>query len=171
MTVRIRGTISVPKLTRSLQRLAERHDALRASFDETGSVMRIAPRVHLEVPVSDLSEVIRESKSEESLQKLCVEDAAQPFVLPDGPLFRCRIVLMGEADSAAVIFTGHHVICDGWSIDVLIHDLCAIYSEEISGESSGLGPAPSFADYVTEYGNASFGGVRGGKGVLEEEIR
>jgi hypothetical protein len=81
-----------------------------------------------------------------------VEEAAQPFALPDGPLFRCRIVLMGAADSAAVIFTGHHVICDGWSMDVLLHDLCAIYSEEISGESAGLGPAPSFADYVTEQG-------------------
>ena len=46
------------------------------------------------------------------------------------------------------ILTAHHVICDGWSLDVLIHDLCAFYSEELSGTPASLEPAESFLDYV-----------------------
>ena len=51
-------------------------------------------------------------------------------------------------DRAAVIFTAHHIICDGWSLDVLIHDLCAFYSEEVSGVPASLEPAESYVDYV-----------------------
>jgi thioesterase domain-containing protein len=51
-------------------------------------------------------------------------------------------------DRAAVIFTAHHIICDGWSLDVLIHDLCAFYSEEVSGSPVQLEPKESYRDYV-----------------------
>jgi len=71
--------------------------------------------------------------------------------LPEGPLFRSRIVLL-DANSAAVVLTGHHVICDGWSLDVLIHDLCAFYSEELSGTPAQLRPAGSYADYASGVG-------------------
>ena len=149
MTLRITGTISVPKLTRSLERLVERHDSLRASFDENGAVMRMAPEMKLEVTVTDLSGARSEPEREDCLTKLTAEETARPFALPGGPLFRGQMVVLG-ADRAAVIFTGHHVICDGWSLDVLIHDLCAFYAEEISGAPAGLGPATSFASYASE---------------------
>jgi acyl carrier protein len=149
MTLRLKGGISVANLKRSLERLVERHDGLRAFFDETGSVMRIAPEMPLDVAVTDLSRCRSESERQEALKELVAKETARPFTLPGGPLFRSQIVVLG-ADSAAVIFTGHHIICDGWSLDVLTHDLCAFYSKELSGTPSGLGPAPSFASYVSE---------------------
>jgi hypothetical protein len=72
---------------------------------------------------------------------------ATPFQLPGGPLFRAQIILLNEG-RAAVIISAHHVICDGWSLDVLIHDLCTLYSEELSGKPVPLDPAPSYFDYV-----------------------
>ena len=42
MTVRFTGNISIEKMTRAMERLVARHDALRASFDEAGLVMKIA---------------------------------------------------------------------------------------------------------------------------------
>jgi len=146
MTLRFTGAISVPKMTRALHRLVARHDALRASFDETGSAMRLAPSLSLGVPVTDLSSA---SDREERLVKIIALESARVFSLPDGPLFRSQIVLLG-ADSAAVIFTGHHVICDGWSLDVLIHDLCAFYSEELSGTPVELSAPGSYADYARD---------------------
>src|SRR5208337_1684897 len=80
-------------------------------------------------------------------RKLIADETALPFPLPEGPLFRCQMVLLG-ADRAAVVFTAHHIICDGWSLDVLIHDLCAFYSEEISGVPARLEPVKSYAEYV-----------------------
>jgi amino acid adenylation domain-containing protein len=146
MTLYIQGTVSVPKLTRAIERLVQRHDALRGSFDESGMVMRIAPMV-VHVPVTDLSTISDPATQEHRLEQLIAEETALPFPLPEGPLFRSQIVLLA-LDSAAVVFTGHHTICDGWSLDVLIHDLCAFYSEEISGSPVSLRPVRSYVDYV-----------------------
>ena len=147
MMVRIKGDISAAKLERSLQKLVERHDALRASFDETGSTMRIVPESRLQVALTDFSRIEDPSTREDSLRKLAAEETARPFALPGGPLFRGQIVLLAP-DSAAVVFTAHHVICDGWSLDVLTRDLCAFYSGEISGTPARLGPAPTFTSYT-----------------------
>ena len=151
MTVRFSGTICIEKIARAMERLVERHDALRASFDDAGLVMKIAPPQKIAMPVTDLSS--SESRTnelpsqEERLRKLIADDAALPFRLPAGPLFRCQMVLLGT-DRAAVIFTAHHIVCDGWSLDVLIHDLCAFYSEEISGVPASLEPRTSYFDYI-----------------------
>jgi acyl transferase domain-containing protein/thioesterase domain-containing protein len=165
MTLRFTGNISIEKMTRALERLVDRHDALRASFDETGMTMKIAPALKIAMPVTDFSSTIadeapldgrepalslpkgRPSLQEERLRKLIAEETALPFPLPAGPLFRCQMVLLGP-DCAAVVITAHHVICDGWSLDVLIHDLCALYSEEISGAPARLEPAKSYSDYA-----------------------
>jgi amino acid adenylation domain-containing protein len=150
MTLRLKGTIDLPKLVRAVEQLAERHDALRASFDEAGAVMHIAPAQKLDVPVTDLSTISRPAAREARLQELLSRETSLPFVLPEGPLFRSQIILLG-ADCAAVVITGHHIICDGWSLDVLIHDLCAFYSEEVSGEPARLHPVESYASYVRAY--------------------
>ena len=41
VTLRFDGSISAERMTRAVERLVERHDALRASFDETGHMMKI----------------------------------------------------------------------------------------------------------------------------------
>ncbi len=147
MTLYFTGAISIEKMKRAMDRLVERHDALRASFDETGMTMKIAPALGIAMPVTDLSTVNDPTRQEERLRKLIADETALPFPLPAGPLFRCQMVLLGPK-RAAVIFTAHHIICDGWSLDVLIHDLCAFYSEEISGVPARLDPAKSYADYA-----------------------
>jgi len=149
VTVRFMGTISAPKLTRAIERMVERHDALRAHFDETGSVMRIAPFLKIEVPVTDISSVGSAQERENRFRRIIAEETARVFALPAGPLFRSQIVRL-YTDSAAVLFTAHHIICDGWSLDVLIHDLCAFYSEELSGAPAELRPAGNFAEYARE---------------------
>ncbi len=147
VTLRITGSISVPKLKRSLQELVERHEALRASFDEDGKRMHIAAALNLAIPLSDLSGLPEAMTRDSRLKELIAEESATPFELPGGPLFRARITVLGN-DSAAVIFTAHHVICDGWSLDVLIHNFCVFYSKEISGKTAPLPPIASFAEYA-----------------------
>jgi amino acid adenylation domain-containing protein len=151
MTVRFTGNISAEKMAHAMNRLVERHDALRASFDETGQIMKIDPARKIAMPVTDLSivqpTISEPSWQEERLRKLIANETASPFTLPEGPLFRCQMVLLGP-DRAAVIFTAHHIICDGWSLDVLIHDLCAFYSEEVSGTPVLLRPNESYLNYV-----------------------
>ena len=147
VTLRFTGSISIEKMTHAMERLVGRHDALRASFDSAGLVMKIAPSRKIPLLVTDLSSIEGSTLQEERLHKLIAEEMSVPLPLPAGPLFRCQMVLLGP-DRAAVIFTAHHVICDGWSLDVLIHDLCAFYSEEISGVPVSLESAGSYVDYA-----------------------
>ena len=147
VTLRFDGTISIQRMTRALERLVERHDALRASFNETGQIMRISPAMKIKLPITDLSSVQKADRQEKRLRKQILTETSAPFNLPSGPLFRCQIVLLGSG-SAAVILTAHHVICDGWSLDILTHDLCALYAEEISAKSAIVEQACSYADYV-----------------------
>jgi amino acid adenylation domain-containing protein len=147
MTVRFTGNISAEKMARAMERLVERHDALRASFDESGGVMKSASAQAVPMPVIDVSSIRDSTRQEQRLGELVAGETALPFSLPAGPLFRCQMVLLGS-DRAAVIFTAHHIVCDGWSLDVLVHDLCAFYSEEISGRRAHLEPANSYVDYV-----------------------
>ena len=151
MTVRFTGIISAEKMRRATDRLVERHDALRASFDEAGRTMKINPKLRIEMPVSDFSTGTHAAdgpaEQEKHLHAAIAADTALPFTLPAGPLFRCQMILLAP-DRAAVILTAHHVICDGWSLDVMIHDLCAFYSEEVSNVKPSLGAADSYIDYV-----------------------
>ncbi len=149
MTLRFTGTISLEKMSRAMERLVERHDALRASFDHSGQIMNIAPAQKLVMPVTDLSSIKDLEQQEAELRHLIAQDTSTPFSLHSGPLFRCQMVLLG-LDRCAVVFTAHHVICDGWSLDVLIHDLCAFYSEELSGTPASLAQPESYANYVRQ---------------------
>jgi amino acid adenylation domain-containing protein len=146
MTLRFTGTISVEKMQLALDRLYARHDALRATFDASGRTMQLAPAQPFAVPVTDLS-AVPTAAQEELLRELLAEETARPFPLPAGPLFRAQIITFA-ADRAAVVLTAHHVICDGWSLDVLIHDLCAFYSGELSGQPASLPPADSYLEYA-----------------------
>jgi thioesterase domain-containing protein/acyl carrier protein len=149
MTVRFTGITSAEKMARAIDRLVERHDALRASFDETGRTMKINPKLKIDLPVLDFSKDTADgpAEQEERLRAVIAADTALPFNLPAGPLFRCQMILLAS-DRAAVILTAHHVICDGWSLDVMIHDLCAFYSEEVSNSKASLGLPDSYIDYA-----------------------
>ena len=110
ITMRFVGTISVEKMTRAMERLVERHDALRTSFDETGAVMKVNPAQKIAMPVTDLfvteASSMKESLTQqERLRKMIADETLLPFVLPDGPLFRCQMVVLGP-NRAAVISHG-----------------------------------------------------------------
>jgi amino acid adenylation domain-containing protein len=146
VTIKLKGTIDSYKLKNAFKRLVGRHDALRASFDEAGKVMQIAPIIEMDIGESNFTHLEKSAK-EEALKKLLSEETAVAFSLPKGPLFRGKIIIL-DSHSAAVVLTGHHTICDGWSLDVLIHDFCAFYSEEISGNVINLREVSPYADYV-----------------------
>jgi len=147
ITLEISGQIDVPHIRRALERLVERHDALRATVDPSGAEMQISNGFQLDVPVQDLSTVGAREERERRLRQLAREEAARPFALHSGPMVRASIFLLGPQE-AAVVLTLHHVICDGWSLDVLIQDFCTFYSRELSGQKESLPPAPSFAAYA-----------------------
>ncbi len=58
------------------------------------------------------------------------------------------------SDRHVLVFTAHHIICDGWSINVLVNELAEVYPLFCRGQTPQLAPALQFSTYAREQGNS-----------------
>ena len=150
-TLHMHGILNETALLQALSEVIERHDALRATFDREGKIQRIAPKLDLEVPVIDLIGLDASHRSAR-LQQMIVEDAHKPFKLDQGPLVRVQLVKM-EPGYALLVFSSHHIVCDGWSTNVLLDEIAKLYNALNKHEGYNLPTAVSFAAYARSQEN------------------
>jgi amino acid adenylation domain-containing protein len=148
-TLRMRGKVNERALKDAVCQLINRHDALRATFIHEGQVQKCAPQVDLNIPTVDLT-ALSPAERDARWKQIISDDAHKPFRLVEGPMVRAQLVKM-EPEYTALVFTAHHIVCDGWSTNVLLDELPKIYNALNRGEASTISsvlPAPmSFASY------------------------
>jgi amino acid adenylation domain-containing protein len=147
-TVALRGELSVGALEKALHRLVERHEALRARFDPYGRGQTIVDDLRPSLPMKDLSSLPAEERARE-VAGIILREGEEPFDLANGPLFRAQLLRTG-VDEHRLVFTAHHIVCDGWSSGLLLRDLGALYSAERNGTSAALPAAVSYRDYLRQ---------------------
>jgi amino acid adenylation domain-containing protein len=145
-TLHMRGRVNEPALKQALQQVVSRHDALRATFSREGDLERLAPQIKLEVPTIDLRG-LAPAEREARVQQIIHEDAHLPFRLCDGPLVRAQLI-QTEDQYWLLIFTSHHIVCDGWSTNVLLDELSGVYNALQQGTAGDLPVPMSFASYA-----------------------
>ncbi|KOF16923.1 thioester reductase [Ensifer adhaerens] len=145
-TMALDGPLDRERLGRALDAVVARHDALQIRFGRAGDHFEFIPDFVLDVADIDLA---GESDGEALFRQLIDEDARTPFDLANGPLVRASIVRMAP-DSHRLVFTAHHIVCDGWSVNVVIEELAATYSADVRNAEAGLAPPLSFATYATD---------------------
>ncbi|MEU5949326.1 amino acid adenylation domain-containing protein [Micromonospora sp. NPDC047465] len=120
--LRVRGPLDVAALRRALAGLAGRHESLRTRFPaDADGRPTVVVADSVEVPLT-----IVDAPDEAAAQALVDAAAAEPFDLAEGPLLRALLIRL--ADEEHVLFLGkHHIIGDGWSVDVLLRDLITLY--------------------------------------------
>ncbi|HYO72554.1 MAG TPA: amino acid adenylation domain-containing protein, partial [Archangium sp.] len=146
---RLRGRLEVPALERSLGALIRRHEALRTTFtqEDGAPVQRIAPALTLALPVEGLEGVL-EGERPAALQRRVEEEFRRPFDLERGPLFRA-LLLRVSAEEHVLVLVLHHIVCDGWSLNVLARELSALYPAYCSGTEPTLPELPvRYGDYT-----------------------
>ncbi|MEH2172557.1 amino acid adenylation domain-containing protein [Nostoc sp.] len=146
---KLHGHLNVVALEQSLNKIIERHEALRTNFHTINEqpVQVIADSLTLSVPVLDLTE-LPESEREIACQQLATTEAAQPFDLASSPLIRACVVKLKELEYALVL-TVHHILVDGWSTGVLMRELATIYSALCNNLSPELPELPiQYADFA-----------------------
>ncbi len=146
LSIRLRGTLDADAMIKSLQALVRRHEALRCTFAPEEASACISAAVDLSAPVLDFAGLSRHT-AEERFLEATREDLARPFDLVKGPLFRARIFRLAEREHILSL-TAHHIICDGWSIDVLLKDLSVMYSAALRGEEHGLKEPSQYSAYA-----------------------
>ncbi|MFG3015415.1 amino acid adenylation domain-containing protein [Streptomyces cinerochromogenes] len=144
----LRGPLDRGALIRALDRLADRHEALRARLAAVdGEVFQRfdPPGGGFPLTVHDLA---GRADAEDRLAALRREEATAPFDLARGPLFRGRLVALA-ADRHVLLVTAHHIVSDGWSTGVLTRELGELYTAFRAGGDDPLPPLPvRYADHA-----------------------
>ncbi|HYG65747.1 MAG TPA: non-ribosomal peptide synthase/polyketide synthase, partial [Thermoanaerobaculia bacterium] len=149
VALRVQGALDVGVLRRSLEEIERRHEALRTVFiaHEGELAQVIKPALEFVLPVVDLSG-LAEGQRERLGSELVGQDAARPFDLARGPLLRARVVRMAEHDHF-VLLTMHHILSDGWSMEILVREVTALYVSLTRGTPVSLPELPvQYADYA-----------------------
>ena len=145
----IKSVVYAEAMERALNEIVRRHESLRTTFSlsEGEPVQLIAGKLKLPLPVIDLGE-IGESARYLEVQRLAVEEARRPFDLSRGPLLRTTLLRLSEAEYVFLL-TMHHIVSDGWSMNVFFRELSILYETYLRGEESKLSELPvQYADFA-----------------------
>jgi len=147
--LKLTGLLKPPALIKSLNEIVGRHEVLRTRFEEVDScpVQIVTPATDLPVPLIDLSEK-GEAEAEATAMSLAITDARTPFDLSQGPLVRFSLLRLSD-EVHILLLNIHHVVFDGWSLDVFIRELAALYENFSMGQPSSLPELKiQYADYT-----------------------
>ncbi len=147
--VRLGGALAVRALERALGEIVRRHEALRTVFGEADGapVQVIRPFSGFVLPVEDLAGLC-EARREAQVERRAAQEAARPYDLAAGPLFRASLLRLG-AEEHVLLLGMHHVVSDGWSLGVLFREVEVLYEAYREGRESPLPElAVQYADYA-----------------------
>ena len=115
---RLRPGLEVAALSRAVEALVDRHAALRTTFglQEETLVQRVHSRLAVPLERVDIS-----GWDEARIRQWVMEQGSRPFDLGQGPLLRVALLAAGaRAEDACLMLTTHHIILDGWSLEIVI---------------------------------------------------
>ncbi|WP_220388801.1 non-ribosomal peptide synthetase [[Flexibacter] sp. ATCC 35208] len=144
------GELHLASLNFAFNELIQRHEILRTVFreNEKGELRQyIVPAAQqlFSIQYTDLRTAKDQDQRVEALVKA---GATQPFNLAEGPLLRAGLYQVGDS-RWVFAYTVHHIISDGWSMEILIRELLLIYNHHVQGIPHSLLPlAIQYKDYA-----------------------
>ncbi|AZC32355.1 Non-ribosomal peptide synthetase [Pseudomonas chlororaphis subsp. piscium] len=147
--VRLRGTLSLAALEQAFASLVARHETLRTVFKRHADERLEQVAVETAVPVEwvDLSALAPDAR-EQAVADEAQRQSLQPFDLGSGPLLRVKLLKLA-AEEHVLLLTLHHIVSDGWSMNVLIDEFIRFYDAHERQEAPQLPALPiQYSDYA-----------------------
>ena len=147
--LRLEGKLDSASLSRALDEIVARHEALRTVFAlaEGEPYQVVQPPRPLDLEPLDLS-ALEDAAREAALAEALGETAARPFDLSTRWPIRARLIRLGPLDHVLLLVT-HHIASDGWSDGVLFRELAVLYDAFSAGRPSPLPPlAVQYGDFA-----------------------
>ncbi len=142
------GLLDLDRMLQALQALANRHEALRTIIDGEGNWQTIVPSMKAEIPFADYSH-LKKREREARISTWFEGVGMYKLDLALGPLFRLCVLKISKRQHL-LLFTGHHIVIDGWSVNTLLAELAMLYEAEMQGKRVEL-PAPmQFREYIEQ---------------------
>ncbi len=143
------GPLHVPVLEHTLNEILRRHEVLRTWFEyvEDRPMKRMQPELTISLPVRDLRD-LSEAERDAEIRRRKEKNVLPVFDLSQCPLFRVELLRTSEQEYL-LLLTIHHILYDGWSINVLMHELQTLYTAFEAGDPSPLDELPlQYADFA-----------------------
>ncbi len=136
--LRLTGELDEARLQAAFDGLLQRHEALRTVFQIDGehAEQRLLPVQSLAIQRLDISEA--------QLQHAVEADVAKPFDLLNGPLLRATLLRLSATEQVLLVCM-HHIVSDGWSMDVMVREFVQLYQH---GAASLPALPVQYADYA-----------------------
>ncbi|MCP5062018.1 MAG: amino acid adenylation domain-containing protein, partial [Ignavibacteriae bacterium] len=127
MAMKINGNVDLSIIEKTIDYLADRHETLRTNIIEVNGIpQQIIQKNHnILIRVDKLGEF---NNSEQNLEvnKIKQEEASHPFNLETDSLIRFRTAILSD-NQFVIFFTMHHIISDGWSVNILLEEFVQSY--------------------------------------------
>ncbi|MFD1559284.1 non-ribosomal peptide synthetase/type I polyketide synthase [Paraburkholderia silviterrae] len=143
-TLELNGKLNEAAFERAFAATVARHDALRAHFSRVGDTMYADAATSVPLVPIDLS---GHADPAAELAAIVDAEAREVFDLTRAPLARAALARLAD-QKWAFVFTAHHIVCDGWSINIILRDLAALYAAEVWGTPAELDAVQSFLAFA-----------------------
>jgi amino acid adenylation domain-containing protein len=146
---RLSGKLDFGALERALNEIVRRHEILRATFhwDQGEPVQQINPSFVLNIPIISFADR-SPNEREAAMISFLETEGDRPFNLAEGPLVRAALIELADTEQV-LFFMTHHVVWDGWSFDILLNELAALYTAYVKGSPSPLPELPiQYVDFA-----------------------
>jgi amino acid adenylation domain-containing protein len=137
--IQLDGHLNKEALEKAFESMAFRHEALRTVFKEDKDG---APRQHI-ISIEQYRFQLKETDLRETadrqrlVNELIDRDNIENFDFTEGPLWRCHLLHL-ETDKYILVMVHHHIISDGWSMDIFRKEWCAFYNAFATGKELQL---------------------------------
>ncbi len=146
---RFQGRLDLEKMEDAFGDLVRRHEVFRTTFPTIDGkpFQVISPPSQVRIPVVDLSG-LPEGDREAHARTLVRRDGRSAFDFENGPMYRLRLLRLGEEDHVLTLVE-HHLLHDGWTQGILFREFTELFAARLEGRPSRLAELPiQFADFA-----------------------
>lgn len=131
LAARIEGRVDDAALETALSDVVARHEVLRTSFRTIDDELHQLVAAHGNAP---LDRKHAADTTSDFFDQTIAEAATAPFDLTDGPLMR-TVLFSASASDHVMLVTFHHIVVDGWSLELLCRDITEAYAQRCAGRA------------------------------------
>lgn len=144
----LEGALDEGTFERAFETVLRRHEILCANVSGDGlSLLLMEPPVG-RLKKTDWSSLSPEEQSKR-LEELYQLEVDTVFDLTQPGLFRGELVKL-SSEKFVFVFTAHHIICDGWSLAVIVKDLARAYTDEKLGFGESAPVSLTYSQYARD---------------------
>ncbi|NEO29945.1 MAG: amino acid adenylation domain-containing protein [Symploca sp. SIO3C6] len=147
--LRLEGSLDIVALEKSLNELVRRHEILRTTFPTVDgeAIQHIAEPTAFTLPIHDLQGLSAEEQTAQ-IQQMVKSLASKPLDLASETLVQFTLLKLNSQEHV-LLLKMHHIIYDGWSLNIFFSELSKLYAAFSQGLPSPLPELPiQYADFA-----------------------